>query len=200
MGRRNRRWSVCARVLLGDRVSSLLCRTCSKRGATDVRYRYPTITSSFYGRPWQFGIFRARPRASASCRAWGKLPARPWGSRRTRRASTPTWAFAARSEGSFALGGAFELTSEAWPRLCARSLAARQRLRPSCAAAISRDGGGPRAGSGCARIERYQQGTATILKNWWTADDIHPRSSGVESQANTLETGGRGDDRGRRRP
>ncbi|HKU40379.1 MAG TPA: hypothetical protein VJR89_19595 [Polyangiales bacterium] len=24
---------------------------------TDVRYRYPTITSSFYSRPWRFGIF-----------------------------------------------------------------------------------------------------------------------------------------------
>lgn len=24
---------------------------------TDVRYRYPTITTSFYTRPWQFGIF-----------------------------------------------------------------------------------------------------------------------------------------------
>lgn len=24
---------------------------------TDVRYRYPTVTTSFYSRPWQFGVF-----------------------------------------------------------------------------------------------------------------------------------------------
>jgi hypothetical protein len=79
--------------------------------ATDVRYRYPTITSSFYTRPWQFGIFA--PAASIGFLSRVGYFRRDMGISQNNNEGLDTdLGVRGALEGSFALGGAFELTSE----------------------------------------------------------------------------------------
>jgi hypothetical protein len=78
--------------------------------ATDVRYRYPTITSSFYSRPWQFGIFA--PAASIGFLSRVGYFRRDMGISENAEGLDTDLGVRGALEGSFALGGAFELTSE----------------------------------------------------------------------------------------
>lgn len=78
--------------------------------ATDVRYRYPTITSSFYSRPWQFGIFA--PAASIGFLSRVGYFSRDMGISQNDEGLDTDLGVRGALEGSFALGGAFELTSE----------------------------------------------------------------------------------------
>ena len=78
--------------------------------ATDVRYRYPTITSSFYSRPWQFGIFA--PAASIGFLSRVGYFRRDMGIAANSEGLDTDLGVRGALEGSFALGGAFELTSE----------------------------------------------------------------------------------------
>jgi hypothetical protein len=78
--------------------------------AMDVRYRYPTITSSFYSRPWQFGIFA--PAASIGFLSRVGYFRRDMGISENAGGLDTDLGVRAALEGSFALGGAFELTSE----------------------------------------------------------------------------------------
>lgn len=78
--------------------------------ATDVRYRYPTITSSFYSRPWQFGIFA--PAASIGFLSRVGYFRRDMGISENSEGLDTDLGVRGALEGSFALGGAFELTSE----------------------------------------------------------------------------------------
>jgi hypothetical protein len=78
--------------------------------ATDVRYRYPTITSSFYSRPWQFGIFA--PAASIGFLSRVGYFRRDMGISENAGGLDTDLGVRGALEGSFALGGAFELTSE----------------------------------------------------------------------------------------
>lgn len=78
--------------------------------ANDVRYRYPTITSSFYSRPWQFGIFA--PAASIGFLSRVGYFRRDMGVPSSSSGLDTDLGVRGAFEGSFALGGAFELTSE----------------------------------------------------------------------------------------
>lgn len=78
--------------------------------ATDVRYRYPTITSSFYSRPWQFGIFA--PAASIGFLSRVGYFRRDMGISENAGGLDTDLGVRGALEGSFAIGGAFELTSE----------------------------------------------------------------------------------------
>jgi hypothetical protein len=78
--------------------------------ATDVRYRYPTITSSFYSRPWQFGIFA--PAASIGFLSRVGYFSKDMGIQQNSGGLDTDLGVRGALEGSFALGGAFELTSE----------------------------------------------------------------------------------------
>jgi hypothetical protein len=78
--------------------------------ATDVRYRYPTITSSFYSRPWQFGIFA--PAASIGFLSRVGYFRRDMGLSDNAGGLDTDLGVRGALEGSFAIGGAFELTSE----------------------------------------------------------------------------------------
>jgi hypothetical protein len=78
--------------------------------ATDVRYRYPTITSSFYSRPWQFGIFA--PAASIGFLSRIGYFRRDMGISQNAGGLDTDLGVRGALEGSLALGGAFEFTSE----------------------------------------------------------------------------------------
>lgn len=78
--------------------------------ATDVRYRYPTITSSFYSRPWQFGIFA--PAASIGFLSRVGYFRRDMGISANSEGLDTDLGVRGALEGSFGLGGAFEFTSE----------------------------------------------------------------------------------------
>jgi hypothetical protein len=79
-------------------------------GPTDVRYRYPTITSSFYTRPWQFGIFA--PAASVGFLSRIGYFNRDMGVPTESTGLDTDLGVRTTLEGAIALGGAFELTSE----------------------------------------------------------------------------------------
>ena len=79
-------------------------------GPTDVRYRYPTITSSFYTRPWQFGIFA--PAASVGFLSRVGYFNRDMGVQTESTGLDTDLGVRTTLEGSFAVGGIFELTSE----------------------------------------------------------------------------------------
>jgi hypothetical protein len=78
--------------------------------ATDVRYRYPTITTSFYSRPWQFGFFA--PAASIGFLSRLGYFRRDMGLTTADEGLDTDLGVRGALEGSFALGGSFELTSE----------------------------------------------------------------------------------------
>jgi hypothetical protein len=78
--------------------------------AADVRYRYPTITSSFYARPWQFGIFA--PAASIGFLSRVGYFRRDMGISENAEGLDTDLGVRGAFEGAFALGGAFEITSE----------------------------------------------------------------------------------------
>jgi hypothetical protein len=76
----------------------------------DVRYRYPTITTSFYTRPWQFGVFA--PAASIGFLSRIGYFARDMGVHTGERGLDTDLGVRAALEGSFRLAGMLELTSE----------------------------------------------------------------------------------------
>lgn len=78
--------------------------------ATDVRYRYPTITSSFYARPWQFGIFA--PAASIGFLSRVGYFRRDMGISENAEGLDTDLGVRGAFEGAFTLGGPFEITSE----------------------------------------------------------------------------------------
>jgi len=77
---------------------------------TDVRYRYPTITTSFYTRPWQFGVFA--PAASIGFLSRVGYFNRDMGVNTSAKGLDTDLGVRGTLEAAFRLYGALELTTE----------------------------------------------------------------------------------------